>query len=218
MSTISFFFVFIPILALILLLINMAFAPHNPYQEKDSPFECGYHSFLGQNRTQFNIAFFVYGLCFLVFDLEILLVYPYAVSAYNNNFYGLFVVIVFVALLTIGLIYELGKGVLNISSRQDGLSLVSSAPVLVPQGMGMGMEIKKLSYFFYYRIGQFFYYISISPLAGIFMGFLYFMFYSLYMGQIVYMAGPENHPFTNAEIVIDPGTGPDPDSLSEVHY
>lgn len=108
-----------PTLALILLFINIIFAPHNPYEEKDSPFECGYHSFLGMNRTQFNIAFFLYGLCFLIFDLEILLGYPYAVSAYLNNIYGLFIVLYFFIILTIGLAYELGKGVLQINSRQN---------------------------------------------------------------------------------------------------
>lgn len=117
--TTTFFLIFIPMLALILLLVNVIFAPHNPYQEKDSPFECGYHSFLGQNRTQFNIAFFLYGLCFLVFDLEILLLYPYAVSAYVNSIYGLSIALLFVIILTIGLFYELGKGVLNINSRQN---------------------------------------------------------------------------------------------------
>ena len=119
MTSSTFFFIFIPILALILLALNIIFAPHNPYQEKDSPFECGYHSFLGQNRTQFNFAFYIFGLCFLVFDLEILLLYPYAVSAYVNNIYGLLVALLFVVLLTTGLVYELGKGVLNISSRQN---------------------------------------------------------------------------------------------------
>ena len=119
MTSSTFFFIFVPILALALLALNLLFAPHNPYQEKDSPFECGYHSFLGQNRTQFNIAFYIFGLCFLVFDLEILLLYPYAVSAYVNNIYGLFVALLFVVLVTTGLAYELGKGVLNINSRQN---------------------------------------------------------------------------------------------------
>ena len=106
-------------MGLILLVINVIFAPHNPYQEKDSPFECGYHSFLGQNRTQFNIAFYIFGLCFLVFDLEILLLFPYAVSAYVNSIFGLFLALIFVIILTIGLIYELGKGVLSINSGQE---------------------------------------------------------------------------------------------------
>jgi NADH-ubiquinone oxidoreductase chain 3 len=77
MTSTTFFFVFIPLLAIILLAVNLIFAPHNPYLEKDSAFECGFHSFLGQNRTQFSISFFIFALLFLLFDLEILLVYPY---------------------------------------------------------------------------------------------------------------------------------------------
>ena len=67
----------------------------NAYQEKDSVFECGFHSFLGQNRTQFSVSFFIFGLLFLLFDLEILLVYPYSVSSYTNDIYGLVVMMVF---------------------------------------------------------------------------------------------------------------------------
>jgi NADH-ubiquinone oxidoreductase chain 3 len=122
---ITFFFIFIPILAIILLLLNVFFAPHNPYQEKNSPFECGYHSFIDQNRTQFNIAFYIFGLCFLIFDLEILLLFPYSVSGYLNDIYGLIIALFFVFFLTIGLAYELGKGVLNIKSRQSFYSLIN---------------------------------------------------------------------------------------------
>jgi NADH-ubiquinone oxidoreductase chain 3 len=50
-------------------------SPRNPYQEKNSAFECGLHSLLGQNKTQFSISFFILALLFLLFDLEILLVY-----------------------------------------------------------------------------------------------------------------------------------------------
>ena len=60
MTSTTFFFIFIPILGIILLLVNFILAPHNPYQEKDSVFECGFHSFLGQNRTQFSISFFIF--------------------------------------------------------------------------------------------------------------------------------------------------------------
>ena len=119
MTSTTFFLVFIPLLVLILLLVNLIFAPHNPYQEKDSPFECGYHSFIGQNRIQFNISFFVFALLFLLFDLEILLVYPYVVSAYVNSTYGLLIVQIFFFVLTMGLVYELGKGVLKIYSKQN---------------------------------------------------------------------------------------------------
>ena len=118
MTSSTFFFVFIPLLAIILLAINLIFAPHNPYQEKDSAFECGFHSFLGQNRTQFSISFFIFALLFLLFDLEILLVYPYVVSAYTNGVYGLVVMLIFFLALTLGFAFELGKNALKIDSRQ----------------------------------------------------------------------------------------------------
>ena len=118
MTSFTFFLVFIPILAIVLLAVNLILAPHNPYQEKDSTFECGFHSFLGQNRTQFTISFFIFALLFLLFDLEILLIYPYSVSHYTNEIYGLIIMIVFFILLTIGFVFEFGKKALKIDSRQ----------------------------------------------------------------------------------------------------
>ncbi len=118
MTTTTFFFLFIPILALLLLVINLVFSPHNSYQEKDSAFECGFHSFLGQNRTQFSISFFIFALLFLLFDLEILLVYPYVVSAYFNGLYGLIIMLVFFIVLTLGFAFELDKNALKIESKQ----------------------------------------------------------------------------------------------------
>lgn len=119
MNSLTFFFIFIPTLAFILLAVNLLFATHNPYQEKDSAFECGFHSFLGQNRTQFNVSFFIVGIIFLLFDLEILLVYPYIVSANFNMLYGLFMMLFFFLLLTLGFAFEFGKKALNIESRQS---------------------------------------------------------------------------------------------------
>lgn len=119
MSSITFFFVFIPILSLILLFANLILAPHNPYQEKKTAFECGFHSFLGQNRSQFNVSFFIFALLFLLFDLEILLIYPYSMSEYNNGIYGLTIMLVFFLLLTLGFVFELGKNALTIPSRQN---------------------------------------------------------------------------------------------------
>jgi NADH-ubiquinone oxidoreductase chain 3 len=118
MTSLTFFLFFIVILAVILLSVNFIFATHNPYMEKKTAFECGFHSFLGQNRTQFTISFFIFALLFLLFDLEILLVYPYTISAYNNGIYGLIIMLIFFILLTAGLIFELGKKALNIYSKQ----------------------------------------------------------------------------------------------------
>ena len=118
MTSQTIFFIFVPILAILLLGLNIVLAPHNPYEEKDSAFECGFHSFLGQNRTQFSISFFIFALLFLLFDLEILLVYPYVVSAYTNGIYGLIIMLVFFLVLTLGFAFELGKNALKIESRQ----------------------------------------------------------------------------------------------------
>ena len=118
MTSMILYITFIPLLAMILLGINLIFAPHNPYQEKSSTFECGFHSFLGQNRTQFSISFFVFALLFLLFDLEILLVYPYVVSSYTNDIYGLIIMLIFFLVLTLGFTFELGKNALKIDSRQ----------------------------------------------------------------------------------------------------
>ena len=120
MTSQTFFFIFVPIVAILLLSINLVLAPHNPYEEKDSAFECGFHSFLGQNRSEFSISFFIFALLFLLFDLEILLVYPYVVSSYVNGILGLIIMLIFFIILTLGFAFELGKNALSIESRQDG--------------------------------------------------------------------------------------------------
>ena len=118
MTSLTLFFILIPIIAMILLLINIIFAFHSPYVEKNSPFECGFHSFVSQNRTQFSISFFIFALLFLLFDLEILLIYPYVVSASVNEVYGLIIMLLFFILLTLGFAFELGKNALKIDNKQ----------------------------------------------------------------------------------------------------
>lgn len=118
MNSFVFFLLFVPILGFILLNINFLLAAHNPYKEKKTPFECGYHSFLAQNRTQFTISFFIFALLFLVFDLEIVLIYPYTVSNYFNGIYGIGPVLVFIIILTVGFQFELGNNALSIDTKQ----------------------------------------------------------------------------------------------------
>jgi len=119
MSSLSILFILALIIAVLFLAINLIFAPHNPYQEKYSIFECGFHSFLGQNRSQFTIKFFIYALIFLLLDLEILLIFPFGVSSYTNDLYGLIIMLGFTTIVTIGFVYELGKNALKIDSRQS---------------------------------------------------------------------------------------------------
>lgn len=119
MSSLTFLFIFVSILTLIFLLLNFVLAPHKPYQEKYSIFECGFHSFLGQNRTQFGIKFFIFALVYLLLDLEILVIYPFGLSSYENETYGLIVVLLFTGIITAGFVFELGKNALKIDSRQS---------------------------------------------------------------------------------------------------
>jgi|SRR5690554_4838974 len=126
MSSMTFLFIFITVLALVFLLVNFLFAPHNPYQEKYSIFECGFHSFLGQNRTQFGVKFFIFGLVYLLLDLEIVMIYPFAVSEYENGIYGLIVVLIFIVIITVGFIFELGKNALKIESKQTKILMQKS--------------------------------------------------------------------------------------------
>lgn len=119
MSAVTFLFIFVCIICVLFLVLNFALAPHNPYQEKYSIFECGFHSFLGQNRTQFGVKFFIFALVYLLLDLEILVIYPFGLSIYENGIYGLVVVLLFIAIITAGFVFELGKGALKIDSRQS---------------------------------------------------------------------------------------------------
>lgn len=118
MTRFTFFFFFIPTLTSILLFLNLIFSSDNPYHEKNSTFECGYHSFTGQNRAQFTIAFFKNALLFLIFDLEIAISFPFFVSQSNNEIHGLITIVVFFVILTCGFVYEIGKGVLENISKQ----------------------------------------------------------------------------------------------------
>lgn len=141
MSSIIIFFCFILFLAFALLSLNLLLAPHNPYQEKTSPFECGFSSFLNQNRQEFSISFFLFGILFLIFDLEIILVYPFVVSAYNNSIYGLAIVLIFLIILTAGFVFELGKNALTISSRQS--NNLNSIYISPPRSANIGFNGSK---------------------------------------------------------------------------
>lgn len=119
MNSITFLFIFVSVLTLLFLALNFVLAPHNPYQEKYSIFECGFHSFLGQNRTQFGVKFFIFALVFLLLDLEILVIFPFGLSGYENGVYGLIIVLIFIGIITAGFVFELGKNALKIDSRQS---------------------------------------------------------------------------------------------------
>ena len=115
MNTLTFFIFFVCILVLVLLVIHKLVSISNPYSEKVSTYECGF-SPLGNARQQFSVQFYLVGILFIIFDIEVILLYPFAVSLSHNSFYGFWVVIIFIGLLTLGFIYEFAKGALKFTN------------------------------------------------------------------------------------------------------
>jgi NADH:ubiquinone oxidoreductase subunit 3 (subunit A) len=113
-NTLLMFFIFVPILAIILLTLNIFLSPHNPYESKVAPYECGMQSIVEQTRYKFNINFYLVAMLFLIFDLEILLLFPLAVTLYQVSIFGFSIAIIFFIVLTIGFILEIGQGAIKI--------------------------------------------------------------------------------------------------------
>ena len=118
MNNVLMLFIFVPILALILLGINLLLAPHNPDQAKVSAYECGFLDIAGQTRSTFQIQFYLVAILFLVFDLEILLIFPAALSLYQISVYGFTIAMFFFIVLTIGFIVEIGSGAIKLSENK----------------------------------------------------------------------------------------------------
>lgn len=104
----------VPIIGLALVAINAILASQNSYNEKTGPFECGFTSFL-QSRSPFSVAFILVAILFLPFDLEVSSILPYTVSLDMVGSYGLIVLIIFLAILIVGFIFEINTGALHIN-------------------------------------------------------------------------------------------------------
>lgn len=122
MNTITLFILFIPVLTVILLLLNFILAIHRPDSEKVTPYECGFSPVFGQTRNPFSISFYLVGMLFMIFDLEILFIYPYASSAFNLGMYGFWIIIIFFIILTLGFVYEFGSGALYFTEKRSDSS------------------------------------------------------------------------------------------------
>jgi NADH-quinone oxidoreductase subunit A len=113
----------------------MLVATNNPDSAKMAPYECGMPP-ASDARHKFQISFFLVAILFLVFDVEILFLYPFVVSLYHISSFGFWVAMVFILLLTIGFVYELGKGALDYA--KDSSSSKNSPQTLA------GPKISKL--------------------------------------------------------------------------
>ena len=95
MNNLIFLFILVQVLALVLLGLNFLLSAHNPDESKVSPYECGFLGIEGQTRSTFQIHFYIVGLLFLVFDLEILLFFPVGVTLYQVSTFGFSIAIIF---------------------------------------------------------------------------------------------------------------------------
>lgn len=92
--------------------INFILSPKNPDPEKLSTYECGFKAF-DNSRIEFDIRFYLVAILFIIFDLEIAFLFPWAISLGNIGLLGFFSMMIFLSILTIGFIYEWKKGALE---------------------------------------------------------------------------------------------------------
>ena len=99
-------------LGVILIVVGLLLAPHKPDAEKLSPYECGFEAF-EDARMRFDVRYYLVAILFIIFDLEITFLFPWAVAIKNIGLLGLLAMAVFLAVLIAGFIYEWKRGALE---------------------------------------------------------------------------------------------------------
>ena len=92
--------------------LSFLVSPKKPNNEKLSPYECGFEPF-DDARTKFDIRFYLVALLFIIFDLEVAFLFPWAISLKYIGVFGYTSMMIFLFILTIGFIYEWKKGALE---------------------------------------------------------------------------------------------------------
>lgn len=95
-----------------LIVAALIIAPYNPDPEKVSTYECGFNAF-DDARMKFEVRFYLVSILFIIFDLEVAFLFPWAVSLKGLGAVGFWSMMVFLGVLTIGFIYEWKKGALE---------------------------------------------------------------------------------------------------------
>lgn len=96
-------------LSLFLVLLSFLRGPRAPDLEKLSPYECGFESF-SDARMRFDVRYYLVAILFIIFDLEIAFLFPWAVSLKDIGLFGFWSMMFFLVILTVGFIYEWRKG------------------------------------------------------------------------------------------------------------
>ncbi len=99
-------------LGLAIILAAVVIAVRNPYAEKVSAYECGFNAF-DDARMKFDVRFYLVAILFIIFDLEVAFLFPWAASFKDQGLLGFWSMMVFLAVLTVGFAYEWKKGALE---------------------------------------------------------------------------------------------------------
>jgi len=94
------------------LVAGFILGPRRPDSEKLSPYECGFEAF-EDSRMKFDVRYYLVAILFIIFDLEIAFLFPWAVVLDKIGMYGFVAMVIFLAILVIGFIYEWKKGALE---------------------------------------------------------------------------------------------------------
>jgi NADH-quinone oxidoreductase subunit A len=94
------------------LAIGYLLGPRRPDREKDSPYECGFEAFESA-RMKFDVRYYLVAILFILFDLEIAFLFPWAVVLKDLGAFGFWAMFVFLAILVVGFLYEWKKGALE---------------------------------------------------------------------------------------------------------
>lgn len=100
------------IMSLIPMALGLALGPRRRDEAKDSPYECGFEAF-EDSRMQFDVRYYLVAILFIIFDLEIAFLFPWAVAIRELGLAGFLSMALFLVILTVGFIYEWGKGALD---------------------------------------------------------------------------------------------------------
>jgi NADH-quinone oxidoreductase subunit A len=100
------------VLAIIIPLASIIVVPQKPYAEKLSAYECGFNAF-EDSRIKFDVRFYLVAILFIVFDLEIAFLFPWAITIEKIGLFGFLSMVVFLGILTVGFVYEWRKGALE---------------------------------------------------------------------------------------------------------
>ena len=92
--------------------IGFIFGPNRPDAQKNSPYECGFEAF-EDARMKFDVRYYLVAILFILFDLEIAFLFPWAAVINEIGFAGFLSMMVFLAILTVGFVYEWMKGALE---------------------------------------------------------------------------------------------------------